>query len=234
MTESPRGVVRHRWPKIRCVDREDYVIRSAAQASRVLHVGCADSPLTERRLGQQRLLHLSLAQVTSDLTGVDLDQESLEILRRELPDAQLERRDIEEPWDLRGPPFDLIVCGEVIEHLGSPVRGLRTLASVLASNGTVIVTVPNSTALKAFVRSLGRVEIVHGDHVSSYTPALVAQLASRASLTLQELLQYVAPASSRKSRAVNGVVCAIARLTGAPVGDGLIALLAGRSAGSTG
>ena len=39
--------------------------------------------------------------------------------------------------------FDVVVCGDVLEHLADPVGVLRTLVACLASGGDVIVSVPN-------------------------------------------------------------------------------------------
>jgi 2-polyprenyl-3-methyl-5-hydroxy-6-metoxy-1,4-benzoquinol methylase len=39
--------------------------------------------------------------------------------------------------------FDVIVCGDVLEHLAEPVGVLRTLVACLAPGGEVIVSVPN-------------------------------------------------------------------------------------------
>ena len=39
--------------------------------------------------------------------------------------------------------FDVIVCGDVLEHLAEPVGVLRTLVACLAPAGEVIVSVPN-------------------------------------------------------------------------------------------
>ena len=52
-------------------------------------------------------------------------------------------------------PHDLIVCGEVIEHLHvSPVPVLRFLAGALAPDGRLVLQTPNATALPKRLRML--------------------------------------------------------------------------------
>jgi 2-polyprenyl-3-methyl-5-hydroxy-6-metoxy-1,4-benzoquinol methylase len=41
------------------------------------------------------------------------------------------------------PPFDAIVCGDVLEHLARPAPALRALTAALAPGGAIVVSVPN-------------------------------------------------------------------------------------------
>jgi len=42
-----------------------------------------------------------------------------------------------------GAPFDIVLCGDVLEHLGDPRAGLRKLTSWLKPEGIVLACVPN-------------------------------------------------------------------------------------------
>ena len=204
------------------VDRVNFIKGRATSAPSVLHVGCADAPYTAERIESGELLHLHLAASTRQLVGVDLDASALNLLRASRPDLDLEIYDVEQRWE-RPERFDLVVAGEVIEHLGAPLSALRHLSEALAPGGRIIVTVPNALALKAAVRGLSGRELVHPDHTTYFSPVVMTELARRAGLSVIELYQYFAVGSAR-SRFAASILKRIARYSG-PIGDGLVFVL---------
>lgn len=48
--------------------------------------------------------------------------------------------------------FDYVVFGDVLEHMINPLEVLRTYKSLLCSEGTIIVSLPNIVSLRARVR----------------------------------------------------------------------------------
>ena len=151
-------------------DREAWILRQA-KGQRVLHVGCADVGFLEYKLDTERFLHARLANVCSALTGIETDASGIQQLRS-LGYRHLICRDISE--DHRGVirevgefmhGCDLIVCGEVLEHVlnyGRLLVGIREVAR--AYGATVIITVPNSFSLESFLSVIRGVEEVHTDH----------------------------------------------------------------------
>src|SRR5438105_4996346 len=58
---------------------------------------------------------------------------------------------------LPSPPFDVVLCGDVLEHLRDPAGSLRRLSQLLADHGRVIVSLPNVAHLSIrFALLLGR------------------------------------------------------------------------------
>lgn len=99
---------------------------------RVLDIGCADGTLGAL-----------LKERGSWVGGVELSQSAVERARQRL-DA-VWSFDIEQPWpsELRQMPFDIIIFGEVLEHVFNPVAVLRQACGVLKSDGAIIITTPN-------------------------------------------------------------------------------------------
>src|SRR5437899_3225981 len=67
--------------------------------------------------------------------------------------------------------FDLIFAGEVLEHLESPLKGLRDWSRVLKPTGTLIMSTPNGTLVKW--------DSGHPEHKGTYAPAEVIAVLQR-------------------------------------------------------
>ncbi len=105
----------------------------AAESVRVLDVGCGN--------GSQ--LAVPLARCGFQVTGVDVDEPSIEHARRlaaGLPNASFLCQEVSE---LRTGPFDVVILSEVLEHMEEPRELLAASVRHLAEGGVVIVTVPN-------------------------------------------------------------------------------------------
>src|SRR5437588_601275 len=62
------------------VDRIGHVC-DAARGKRVLHVGCADYPITAQRIERGQLLHDHLTAAADDCLGINLSAEGIAVLR---------------------------------------------------------------------------------------------------------------------------------------------------------
>ena len=67
------------------------------------------------------------------------------------------------------PPADLVVAGEVIEHLDDPGSFLDGLHALVAPGGLLVVTTPNASGLVNAAALLGNLEVNHPDHVALFT-----------------------------------------------------------------
>jgi 2-polyprenyl-3-methyl-5-hydroxy-6-metoxy-1,4-benzoquinol methylase len=99
-----------------------------------------------------------LASLGFDVTACDMDAQSVARVREwgfSAFQCDLERAD---PSTL-GPPYDLIVCMEVLEHLVDPVAVLESLARLIARpNGILLASCPNEFHI------LRRLQIAGGIH----------------------------------------------------------------------
>jgi 2-polyprenyl-3-methyl-5-hydroxy-6-metoxy-1,4-benzoquinol methylase len=100
---------------------------------RVLDVGCATGYLAE-----------ALVARGCTVSGVEFDAEAAEEARPHLDRlvvADLEQVDLAEEFgDDR---FDVIVFGDVLEHLRDPLAVLRSARRLLADRGSVVASIPN-------------------------------------------------------------------------------------------
>lgn len=138
LLETQNAETRHPWELSRARAVERIARRHAAgSVQRILDWGCGDA-FTGRfllhRLGAERLV------------GIDpnLTEEQRALFSGGDPRVALTRSEQELPHD----PFDLVLCCDVIEHVGDDQGLLSTLRrNFLTSTGRLVVTVPAFQAL---------------------------------------------------------------------------------------
>lgn len=84
-----------------------------------------------------------LLRLGFEVTVADASQEAVAVLRSRGLDAV--RADVEE-LPLRDGAFDVVVLGEVLEHVERDVRALREVARVLRPRGVLALSVPRNPA----------------------------------------------------------------------------------------
>lgn len=108
----------------------------------VLDIGCRDGVLT------------SYFSQKNTVTGADIDMVSLEQAGKGLG-IKTVFMDLNGDWsELGGQKFDVVVAGEVLEHLYYPELVMDRVRSVLNPGGIFIGTVPNAFSLKNRLRYL--------------------------------------------------------------------------------
>ena len=107
---------------------------------RVLDLGCRTGALTRAYLAG------------NDVVGVDVDRDSL----AEAAKLGIEPvwADVDEPLPFEAAGFDVVVAGELLEHVRFPDRLVREVARVLRPGGLLVGSVPNSYRLKSRLRFL--------------------------------------------------------------------------------
>jgi 2-polyprenyl-3-methyl-5-hydroxy-6-metoxy-1,4-benzoquinol methylase len=196
----------------------------------VAHLGCADSPYTRELLSRGELLHSRLVRVAA-VTGFDVDAAALELVREALPDQRLVNADVTVavPAEEHG-RYELVVAGEVLEHVPDADSFLRGCAALLAPGGRLCVTVPNACCPKIGLRAVVGRESVHPDHRVYYSPRTLTRTLAGAGYEPLKLLTCFPPVAGRAgSVLVNPLLSTAHRMFQGPVGDGLIAVAKARS-----
>jgi SAM-dependent methyltransferase len=223
----------HRLPPASLVDRFAYLC-DLAKGRRVVHVGFVDAGCQLLNEQSGAWLHEHLAGVAAELIGLDLDVAGVEDARRRGYAAHaVDCRDVEAVRALGLPPADLVVAGEVIEHLDDPGSFLDGLHALVAPGGLLVVTTPNAAGLVNAAALLGNYEVNHPDHVVLFTCRTLDAMLGRHgwhpvehAVYLQQVKTGASDARSRLlttgARAVLGLERLLARLGRPYAADGLI------------
>ena len=130
---------------------------------RVLDLGCRYGALTRHYVAG------------NDVVGVDVDREAL----AEAAKLGIETvwADVEQPLDFGDESFDVVVAGELLEHVRDPHRLVDEVLRVLRPGGTFVGSVPNAFRLKNRLRFLaGRPVESDPTHLHLFSPAQIRSL----------------------------------------------------------
>lgn len=176
------------------VQRLDF-IRSKCVGKKVLHLGCTNYPYTKEAIDNDMLLHFELEKIATELYGFDADKPGLEILRENgainLYEVDLERLDSIQLDE----KFDVIIAGEMIEHLNNPGLFLNGIKRFMHNDTSLVLTTINAYCAMRFIiyflRGKGGVsEPVHPDHVSYYSYRTLKLIIERHELSVDHFCFY--------------------------------------------
>ena len=130
---------------------------------KVLDMGCRDGILTRHFIEH------------NEVTGLDIDKQALKACRENLK-IKTKWADFSLQIPIPTSSFDVVVAGEVIEHLPYPEITIAEISRILKPEGLFIGSVPNSYHLKNRLRVLkGRLIDYDQTHLRAYNVMLLRQ-----------------------------------------------------------
>lgn len=215
--------------KLELVQRLDF-IRETCKGKRVLHLGCTNYPYTRDAIDSNMLLHFELEKIAGELYGFDFDQAGLDILT-EHGTKNLYRADLEKledvPLDMT---FDVIVAGEMIEHLNNPGMFLEGIKRFMNESTVLVITTINAyCGMRFFIYGLrgrgGLAEPVHPDHVAYYSYSTLSLLLKRYDLAIDKFMFYDLGSEHRQhNRWILNVINDVSVSISPQLADGVIAV----------
>jgi SAM-dependent methyltransferase len=118
-------------------------------------------------------LHNRIKLRANHVVGLDCDRDSVDRLVTDKWDIIWGNA---ECFDLRR-TFDVVVAGELLEHLTNHRSCLESIKRHLRPGGKLVLSVPNSNSLNYFLQNLvfGH-EVDSWDHTVSFTPLIITNL----------------------------------------------------------
>jgi len=152
---------------------------------RVVHLGFADHiELIETKLAKNQWLHQRLMNVADDCIGIDLNEEAVTFIKQKLGIDKVYEYDV-----IEYPPFreitdhtwDVMILGEIIEHIDNPVNFLRVLKEKYGSRvHSLVITAPNAFRYRNTKVFMTKEEYINSDHRYWFTPYTLAKIGVRA------------------------------------------------------
>jgi 2-polyprenyl-3-methyl-5-hydroxy-6-metoxy-1,4-benzoquinol methylase len=161
------------------------VVKRFARDQKVLDMGCVSHNFAFNSGGRGRWLHQHVVDVAAECVGTDYDEAGI----KEMREAGYDVIHADITGDLsalleRG-PFDVVLAGEIIEHLPAPQQLFASAYALLRPGGTLVITTPNPySPRRARAGALG-LTWENADHVLYAFPSGVAEMADRTGLVLK-------------------------------------------------
>jgi 2-polyprenyl-3-methyl-5-hydroxy-6-metoxy-1,4-benzoquinol methylase len=161
-------------------DRVSYLC-DLVRGKSVLDIGVVEH--TRDAAASRDWLHGHLKRHAARCLGVDVLEAEVEYLRGqgyEVIFADITRSPLPEK-------FDVIIGGEVLEHLDAPGMFMKNCAAMLDHGGRLAVTVPNPWYINAIVKNCFRryTFVDSADHVAWYDPSTLFELGQRHGFELE-------------------------------------------------
>lgn len=162
--------------------RKDYIL-NCCRSKRVLHLGFIQhAHLYERLIADDSWLHGSISEIAAHLVGIDYLKDDVDRIRDKYG-YEVYSGDV---MDLSKVPFDgefdVIVCGELIEHIENPGLMLQGLKRFMHRDTILIITTPNPWSrhrMRLIRRGQGESEWLNDEHVSWFSFQTLKQLLER-------------------------------------------------------
>jgi SAM-dependent methyltransferase len=184
----------HRLPRAPVGDRVE-LLRAIARGKRTIDLGFIDQGRMSTKQAEGTWLHAELKQVARELVGIDLDEDGVahagelgyEALHADCQDG-------ESLVALNLEPAEVVIAGELIEHLDRPGAFLEAVKTLVAPDGVLVLTTPNSISLTNFLAALVGRELHNPDHVGWQSPQTAETLLGRHRWTVRDRFFYRFPA----------------------------------------
>lgn len=184
--------------KYLAITKEEFIFNICKDKEKILHLGCVDSGLLEERIQQNQLLHLRLIEMFGQnrVFGLDQDEAGIEILRKKGIDnlfiANAENMNFQDK-------FDVIVAGDIIEHVNNVGNFLKSIYRALNNNGILIISTPNAHYYLFFIAYFWGIESIHPDHNYLFSATSLAMILKKHDFKILEYYFWGTPENFFKS-----------------------------------
>ncbi|MDA3838339.1 MAG: methyltransferase domain-containing protein [Candidatus Delongbacteria bacterium] len=156
-------------------------LTNISQKKKVIHVGCVDHmPLIKSKIKDDTWLHKKLSEASTKCVGIDINKDGINFLKKELKYTNVHYMDIlnsEIPIQIIQEKWDVMILGEILEHIDNPVQFLTKLREKFYKYVEyLVITVPNAFRFNNFLSSLKHFEHINSDHRYWFTPYTLSKI----------------------------------------------------------
>lgn len=188
----------------------------------VLDLGSIEHDLYRENIERGKWLFDKIHRKAKKAIGIDILPEAIE----ELKEAGYDLRygDVENLEQLKfEESFDLIIAGELIEHLSNPGLFLKGITRHMGKNTELLISTPNAFGFIRFIDALIRRERTRPDHVAWHSVRTLTQLLEANGLKVKEIIFYSFLSGKKRSVFLTKIRRLIFKIV-PYLSDGLIAI----------
>lgn len=170
------------------------LIRKYVTDKIVLDVGCVDHDSKMEKRGDW--LHKFIKKSAKDLVGIDIDEQELNKLKKKGYDVMYGNIE-QENTDLKN-RFDVVIAGELIEHLSNTANFFNNCNNYLKFGGHLIITTPNCYSFRNILRSVIFGETsTNPEHTLWHSEVTLRQVVERNGFKIKERYYFFDTYSSK-------------------------------------
>lgn len=186
--------------------RKDEIVKSCTDKN-VLHLGFIQHNLYEQKIKEDDWLHSKIDSVAKTLVGFDYLKDDVEILKNKY-NYEAYYADVMNLQEVElNQTFDVVVCGELIEHIENPGLMLDGIKRFMNKDTILIITTPNPWMKQrvSLVNSdVKESEWLNKEHVSWYSYQTLKQLLERKGFNEVSYDYYYGNSKENYEKKMNG------------------------------
>lgn len=162
-------------------DRIEFITKYAKNKT-VLNIGCIGNINISNPKFPNNWSHNKIMKSAKSVIGLDINQPFIQLLRKigyNIMNLNLSHEILEPEALLNLGQFQLIVIGELIEHISNLEIFFHNVKNLLCKDGYILVTTPNASSLSFFLGGLMRKKrVLSSQHLCIYSIETISNLLS--------------------------------------------------------
>lgn len=184
-------------PKTESIEKNDFLVEMAT-GKNILDIGLgghvSNEAFTSEYLKRDlsKTLHGRLTNIAESITGTDINNDCVIALSAQYPNNSYVTADLTD-FNFKtkfSKKFDLIILGDVIEHLDDFKSALQNIKTVTSDNGKIIITTVNAYSIIPFFKMFMRYESVHDEHTAYFSYITMKRLCAMNKLEIIDFKFY--------------------------------------------
>jgi SAM-dependent methyltransferase len=160
---------------------------------KVMHIGCTGGLLDDEAIkkysnefDQMKDTHSRLAAVAKEISGMDISEEKINVMREAGVPGNLIVMDITDHSQNVEEEYEVVVFANIIEHLDNVGAALKNCRKMMNDDSELIITTNNAFCIRTFIKMFFNYESVHIEHTAYYSYLTLKRVLEMNGLKIKE------------------------------------------------